>query len=137
MIRAFLVAQLVKKSPAKNPGRPGFDPWVGKIPWRRERLPTPVFWPREFVDCIVHGVTKSLTQLSDFHFTSVYDPANISNLNSCSSDFSKPSLGVWKFLIHIILKSSMQYFKHDLTSIRDEYNCLMVSTFFSTTFLGN
>ena len=28
--------------------RPGFDPWVQKIPWRRERLPTPVFWPREF-----------------------------------------------------------------------------------------
>ena len=26
-------------------GKPGFDPWVGKIPWRRERLPTPVFWP--------------------------------------------------------------------------------------------
>ena len=25
-----------------------FDPWVGKNPWRRERLPTPVFWPREF-----------------------------------------------------------------------------------------
>ena len=29
-------------------GRPGFDPWVRKIPWRRERPPTPVFWPREF-----------------------------------------------------------------------------------------
>ena len=28
--------------------RPGFDPWVGKFPWRRERLPTPVFWPGEF-----------------------------------------------------------------------------------------
>ena len=26
-------------------GRPGFKPWVGKIPWRREWLPTPVFWP--------------------------------------------------------------------------------------------
>ena len=39
--RASLVAQLVKNSP-------GFDPWVGKIPWRRERLPTPVFWPGEF-----------------------------------------------------------------------------------------
>ena len=26
----------------------GFNPWVGKIPWRRERLPTPVFWPEEF-----------------------------------------------------------------------------------------
>ena len=24
------------------------DPWVGKIFWRRERLPTPVFWPRAF-----------------------------------------------------------------------------------------
>ena len=28
--------------------RPGFDPWVGKITWRRERLPSPVFWPGEF-----------------------------------------------------------------------------------------
>ena len=28
--------------------RPRFDSWVGKIPWRRERLSTPVFWPREF-----------------------------------------------------------------------------------------
>ena len=26
----------------------GFSPWVEKIPWRRERLPTPVFWPGEF-----------------------------------------------------------------------------------------
>ena len=29
-------------------GRPRFYPWVGKIPSRREKLPTPVFWPREF-----------------------------------------------------------------------------------------
>ena len=28
--------------------RPGFDPRVGKIPWRRERLLTPVFWSGEF-----------------------------------------------------------------------------------------
>ena len=49
--------------------RPGFDPWVGKIPWRRERLPTPVFWPGEFHGLYtVHGVTKSRTRLSDFHF---------------------------------------------------------------------
>ena len=25
--------------------RPGFNPWVGKIPWRGKWLPTPVFWP--------------------------------------------------------------------------------------------
>ena len=30
-----------------------FDPWIGKIPWRRERLPTPVFWPGEF-----HGLYR-------------------------------------------------------------------------------
>ena len=31
-----------------NAGDHGFNPWVGKIPWRREGLPTPVFWPGEF-----------------------------------------------------------------------------------------
>ena len=39
---ASLVAHLVKKPPAM------WGTWVGKIPWRRERLPTPVFWPGEF-----------------------------------------------------------------------------------------
>ena len=52
-------------------GRPGFDLWVGKIPWRRERLPTPVFWPKR-TPWTVHGVTKSQTQLSDFHFLSFH-----------------------------------------------------------------
>ena len=31
-------------------GRPGFDPWVGNTRRRRERLPTPVFWPGEFLE---------------------------------------------------------------------------------------
>ena len=30
-----------------NAGRPGFNPWVGKIPWRRKWHPTPVFFPGE------------------------------------------------------------------------------------------
>ena len=29
-------------------GRPWFNPWVGKIPWRRKRLPIPIFLPGEF-----------------------------------------------------------------------------------------
>ena len=33
--------------------RPWLNPWVGKIPWRREQLPTPVFWPGEF-----HGLYR-------------------------------------------------------------------------------
>ena len=35
------------KESACNAGRPRFDPWVKKIPWRRKWLPTPVFLPRE------------------------------------------------------------------------------------------
>ena len=42
----YLVAQLRKNH--LQCGRPGFSPWFGKIPWRRERLPIPVFWPGEF-----------------------------------------------------------------------------------------
>ena len=41
---------LVVKNPPANAGkhnRCGFDPWVGKIPWRRARQPTPVFLPGE------------------------------------------------------------------------------------------
>ena len=26
----------------------GFDPWVGKIPWKRKWQPAPVFWPGKF-----------------------------------------------------------------------------------------
>ena len=48
--------------------RPGFDPWVGKIPWRRDRLSTPGFWLGEFHGLYSHGVAKSQKQLSDFHF---------------------------------------------------------------------
>ena len=45
--KGFPVGSAGKES-ACNWGRSGFDPWVGKIPWRSERLPTPVFWPGEF-----------------------------------------------------------------------------------------
>ena len=50
--------------------RPGFDRWVGKIPWRRKCLPTPAFLPGRFLDrgawqATDHMVTKSWTRLSD------------------------------------------------------------------------
>ena len=38
----------VCKESACNAGDLDLIHWVGTIPWRRERLPTPVFWPREF-----------------------------------------------------------------------------------------
>ena len=66
----------------------------------------------------------------------LYNPVNFGNLISSFSAFSTPSLDIWKFLVHIMLKLSMQDFKHSLTSKGDECNCMMVSTFFSITFLG-
>ena len=47
--RTSLVAQMVKKQCR----RPEFDPWIRKIPWRREWQPTPVFLPEES-----HGAEK-------------------------------------------------------------------------------
>ena len=45
-----MVTQTVKNLPVMQKDsrdQPRFDPWVGKIPWRRECLPTPVFLPGE------------------------------------------------------------------------------------------
>ena len=83
--RASLIAQLVKKKTCLQCRRPQFDPWVGKIPWRRERLPT-VFWPGEFHGCIVHGVAKSRTRLGDFHVHLTWAPASAltGSLSVCS-----------------------------------------------------
>ena len=108
-LRVSLIAQLVKNLPAMQETQ--IDPWVGKIRWRRDRLPTPVFlgipcgsagkestsnggdlgsipglgrssgegkgYPLQYsglensMDSIVHGVSKSQTPLSDFHFVLV------------------------------------------------------------------
>ena len=61
-----LVAQIVKKLPECR--RPGFYPWVEKIPWRREGLPTPVFGLVEFHGLYSPCGSKIQTLLSDFHF---------------------------------------------------------------------
>ena len=42
-----VVTQMVKKIFLQC-GRPGFDPWEGKVPWRREWQLTPVFLPEKF-----------------------------------------------------------------------------------------
>ena len=67
----------------------------------------------------------------------LYDPVDVGNLVSGSSSFSKSSLDIWNVLVCLMLKLSMEDFKHDLASMGDECNCPMVSTFFSTAPLGN
>ena len=66
-----------------------------------------------------------------------YDPAYVGNLISGSSAFSKSSLYIWKFSVHVMLKPSLKDFEHNLSSMGDECNCLVVWTFFSTALLGN
>ena len=52
-MEASLISQLVKNPPAMQE-TPEFDSWIGKIHWRRDRLPIPVFWPGE-----LHGLYSS------------------------------------------------------------------------------
>ena len=53
-----------------------------------------------------------------------YDPTNIGNLISGSSDFSKSSLYIWKFFLHILLKPNLKEFGHYLADMWNEHNCV-------------
>ena len=46
-----------------------------------------------------------------------YDPTDVGNLISGSSAFSKPSLNIWKFSVHVMLKRSLEDFEHNLNSM--------------------
>ena len=63
------------------------------------------------------------------------DPADIGNLISGSSAFSKSSLNIWKFTVHVLLKPDLEIFEHYFTSVWDECNCAVVWTFFGIAFL--
>ena len=45
------------------------------------------------------------------------DPANVDNLISGSSAFSKASLNIWKFVVHVLLKPGLENFEHYFTSM--------------------
>ena len=65
----------------------------------------------------------------------LYDPMNDVNLISDSSAFSKSSLNIWKFLVHVLLKPSLENFEHYFASVWDECNCAIVWAFFGFAFL--
>ena len=58
-----------------------------------------------------------------------YDPAVVGNLISGSSAFSKSGLNIWKFLVQTLLKLSLKNFEHNLTSMWNEPNFMIVWTF--------
>ena len=57
-----MVAQLVKNPPAMR------ETWVGKILWRREWLPTPVFWPEEFMDEAQAGIKTAGRKINNLAY---------------------------------------------------------------------
>ena len=50
-------------------------------------------------------------------FCFLRDPTNVGSLISGSSAFSKPSLYIWKFSVHILLKPSLKDFEHNLAGM--------------------
>ena len=55
-----------------------------------------------------------------------HDPATVGNLISGSSAFSKTSLNIREFTVHILLKPGLENFEHYFTSMGDECNCAVV-----------
>ena len=45
------------------------------------------------------------------------DPMDVGNLISGSSDFSKSSLNIWKFMAHVLLKPDLENFEHYFASV--------------------
>ena len=63
------------------------------------------------------------------------DPADVGSLISGSSAFSKTSLNIREFLVHVLLKPGLENFEHYFTSVWDECNCAVVWKIFGTAFL--
>ena len=57
------------------------------------------------------------------------DPVDVGNLISGSSAFSKSSLNIWNFTVHILLKPGWENFEHYFASMWDACNCALVWTF--------
>ena len=55
-----------------------------------------------------------------------YDSADVGNLISGSSAFSKSSLNIWKFTVHVLLKLGVENFERYFASVGDECNCAVV-----------
>ena len=64
-----------------------------------------------------------------------HDPVDVGNLISGSSAFSKTSLNIWKFTVHVLLKPGLENFEHYFASMWDECNSAVLRAFFGIAFL--
>ena len=142
------------------------QPWHTPFPiWNQSVVPCPVLtvasWPayrflRRQVRCsgipisfrifqfvVIHTVQDfsivNKAEVDVFLELSCFldDPVDVGNLISGFSAFSKSSLNIWKFLVHILLKPGLENFEHYFASVWDECNCVVGWTFFGITFLSD
>ena len=72
---------------------------------------------------VIHGVegfgVVNKAEIDVFLEVSCFfdDPADVGNLISGSAAFSKTSLNIWKFSVHILLKPCLENFEHCFTSV--------------------
>ena len=84
---------------------------------------------------VIHTV-KGCSNILHLEFSSFsYDPTDVGNLISGSSDFSKTSLNIWNSSVHILLKPRLENFEHYFAFVWDEFNCVVLWTFLGITSL--
>ena len=134
------------------------QPWCTSFPiWNQSVVPCPVLtvasWPESrFLKRQVKwsGIPKSTVihtvkgfgivnkaEIDVFLELSCFfnDPEDVGNLISGYSAFSKTSLNIWKFTVHVMLKPGLENFEYYLARVWDECNCAVVWAFFGIAFL--
>ena len=105
---------------------------------RLDGLVFPSLWEFSAVCCDPHTVKGcSIVSEADVFLAVpcfLYDPTNVGSLISGSSAFSKPSLYIWKFSVHLLLKPNLKYFEHYTASMWNEQDCAVVWAFFGIAF---
>ena len=106
---------------------------ASKVVWYSHLLKTFLqFVVIHTVKCfIIDNEADDFLELSCFF----YNPMDVGNLISGSSVFSKSSLNIWKFSVHVLLKPSLENFEHYFASVWDACSCTVVWTFFGIAFL--
>ena len=76
-------------------------------------------FPQFVVIHIVKGLVVNKAEVDVFLEFSCFfdDPTNVGNLISGSSAFSKSSLNIWKFTVHVLLKPGLENFEHYIASV--------------------
>ena len=114
------------------------QPWCAPFPiWNQSVVPCPVLtvasWPAyRFLRRQVTWFGMPIS-LRIFHFVDVFlelscffnDPTDVGNLISGPSAFSKTSLNIWNFMVHILLKPGLENFEHYAASVWDKTSAIV------------